>query len=1086
MVFGDELPSWVRWAIGVPLFVWCFLFIISKITDLWTEKFQPLLQPLFYDREEKRRSARRQRFADHVESEIRRLNNLEEWRDYRFAELEAEVEAEGRRRAFGLLPFVTRTRSGLRRERSLSKALESSQERLILLEGAPGSGKSVALRYVAQAMARRAMKASSTQSLIPIYINLKELARRTGATGGVLEETPTTQEELTQLRETLVQRFSEGELQTLCFDLGIDVETLPGESKVDRARELLIYLDRRGRIPELVTLVKNKRPDVAWDEILKSGATPSGRAQTGEAIDKHLIRAFVLKSLNRANDRDIEEFLEEEFDRGLREGTWLFLFDSFDELPEVLSSTEADAAIHDYADAIYDFLHGMNQCRGIVASRQFRGPGQLGWPRFRILPLSEERRLELVHKAELKPALEKELIGQLGTAVYEIRDMSSNPLFLGLLCEHVKTGNPFPENAHTVFETYIETRLTRDRERLERRFELEPGQVRVAAESLAFCMAADPGLGLSPVRERLQEATLRLGLEIGGRFETLLDALEYIKLARTETATAPGESRPFTFAHRRFQEYFATCVVLREPERVTPEQLLTNARWRETAVVMCQTQPLSVLSPLLEQARNLLAEMLDNFSGLIDVHVRKKTLPEPFSWPSGALHLLGLLQDGFGSRLVELPNDIRMSTGRLVLSASSAGTLLDRKWGLEVAGTVPQSILLLLLRKAFASKSQWLKEVAYRQTARLAEIPDDIAKSVRQSLIGLFSDGRLRHERLATHAYLSRLDKSAHFISVAQLLFWVTYIDLALHATVSIYLLAEVIRTNSFSFPGDLVLIVLLPLSHIGLRLQIHFEQLGSSLRVFLAFYIRLLACLIVLPTPSEPFSGQYWFEATSKELWLPFLFIWGPFALFSARTGQFTHPLWWPLMSIYPLIYFAWNAKESAAAIFSWLRKKWINLILLSVAGGLGFILVSFSEVIMVLCGVIQLLSILSIILIVILPWSVDWIRWRRWVRRHQVSMTVQELIELFGQYIFWIFRIRLVRTIREQGLLIVMENTEMKLEALAIYIEQTVVEAKGKSRGIRKEGTALKLMSGGGIECLDEVCMLLDQVRATRRANR
>jgi len=643
-IFGDQLPSWIPSLIAYLVLVflglvviWGLLLILSQIKKLWTEHFWPL----FYKPEEKRRNLRRQQFANHIESEIRRLNRLEDWKDHRFAELEAEVEAEGRRRAFSVFPFLQRTRSGLRRERSLSKALESSQERLILLEGEPGSGKSVALRHVAQSMAGRAMRARSTKSVIPIYINLKELGRN------------------------------------------------------------------------------------------------------GEGIDRNLIYSFVLRSLNRVNDRDVEEFLDEEFDRGLREGTWLFLFDSFDEISEVLSSTEADTAIRDYADAISDFLQGMNQCRGIVASRQFRGPGRFGWPQFRILSLSEERRLELIRKANLEPELERELMGQLGMARQEIRTMASNPMFLGLLCEHMHAGNPFPENVHSVFENYVEKRLTRDEERLQRRFKLGPAELRAAAESFAFCMAADPGLGLSPTRENLEDATERLGLWVGKRFDTLLDALEYIKLARSEVATAAGESKPFTFAHRRFQEYFATCVVLREPNRVNPRQLLTDARWRETAVAMCQTQPPRVLSPILREARSLLAEMVSSIPGLIDelleyVRASESTdhnkgskdepLHEPFPWPSGALHLLGLLQDGFGSRLEELPDDIRMNAGRLILSASMTGTLSDKKWGLEVAGIVPSPFLLGLLRSAFASKSQWLKEVAYRQVARLGEIPADIAR----------------------------------------------------------------------------------------------------------------------------------------------------------------------------------------------------------------------------------------------------------------------------------------------------------------------------------------------------------------------
>jgi hypothetical protein len=644
LIFGEEIPPGImRWlgyvlaALLSLLLIWLVLYVLSKIKKLWLEEFWSL----FYNTEEKRRSKRRQRFADHLEGEIRRLNNLEAWNDYRFTELEAEVEAEGRRRMQGF--FFPHIQSGLRRERSLSRALEASQERLILLEGDPGSGKSVALRHIAQAIAQRAMKARNTKSVIPIYINLKELER------------------------------------------------------------------------------PKKAP-----------------------IDRNLILTFILQSLNRVNDRDIEEFLEQEFDRGLEEGSWLFLFDSFDELPEVLSSTENDMTIQSYGQAIRDFLHGMNTCRGIVASRQFRGPHQLGWPRFRVLPLSEQRREELIQRANLKSDLEADIIGQLGVAEHEMRAMASNPMFLGLLCEHMRVGNPFPENVHSLFETYLEMRLTRDRERLQRRFRLDAAEVRMAAERIAFCMAAEHGLGLSPTRQGIQDATIRLGMSLGRHFDVFLDALEFIKLARSETAIAAEASKPFTFAHRRFQEYFATCVVLRAPDRVSPRQLLTDARWRETAVVLCQTQPLEVLSPLVGEVRCLLSEMthsvpesIDQLLDYVSTSSPNEVFPKPFPWPDKSLHILGLLQEGFRGRMKELPEDLRDYAGRLILSAHVTGTLFDQKLGLEIAGTTPPAVLLWLLRRAFASRSQWLREVAYRQVARLGEIPTDIARGIRLALLDL-------------------------------------------------------------------------------------------------------------------------------------------------------------------------------------------------------------------------------------------------------------------------------------------------------------------------------------------------------------
>jgi hypothetical protein len=76
------------------------------------------------------------------------------------------------------------------------------------------------------------------------------------------------QEHTTALRETLATRFSDGELRTLCFDLGIDYDDLPGQGKGDKARELVAHCGRRHKLLELVSVGRAKRPDISWPEWL--------------------------------------------------------------------------------------------------------------------------------------------------------------------------------------------------------------------------------------------------------------------------------------------------------------------------------------------------------------------------------------------------------------------------------------------------------------------------------------------------------------------------------------------------------------------------------------------------------------------------------------------------------------------------------------------------------------------------------------------------------------------------------------------------------------------------------------------------
>lgn len=947
--FDGQSPSWLdplfNWILLLIIFlvtIWALLIAISQIIKIWKEQFIPL----YYNQEQKKRRLKRQRFADYIEHEIRQLNSREEWKDYRFTELEAEVEAEGKQVGFFVLPFFQSTKRGLRREKSLSRAIELSSERLILVEGEPGSGKSVALRHVAEKLAQRSMKDKSIKSVIPLYINLKKLER---------------------------------------------------SSKVE--------------------------------------------------INRDLIESFVKQELNRVNDRDIEQFLDEEFQKGIQEGTWLFLFDSFDELPEVLSSVDADITIRNYSEAIDNFLSGFNKCRGIIASRQFRGPKHLGWPRFRILPL-ESRRWELIRKAELEPRIEKELSGRLRIAPQEIQDMSKNPMFLGILCEDMRDGSPFPDNTHSVFENYLEKRLTRDADRLQRRFTLTPAEVRTAAEKVAFCMSIDPSLGLSPSREGIRGAMDRLGFKLKENLDQYLNALEYLKLARSEAEIVAGDSQFFTFAHRRFQEYFATCVVLSDLNRINPRQLLTDGRWRETAVVIFQTQPPQVLAPILAEARYLLDEISSNIPGLINDPVgyvnrqaanKNLSAPKSFSWPPGLLPLLALLQDGFISRINELPDDIQVQAARFLLTASSEGTLADQKWSLEVAGITPQPVLLWLLRHGFASESQWLREVAYRQTSRLSQIPDDIGASIRKALVSLFARNRLHKEFFATHAHLSRLDQSSQYINTLRLLQWISRIDIVLHIGVFICLTLLLISQKN----GYLYLIAIASLFFMS-----HFTLQKLT---YLLYVDKLFSKNFTVPFQQKYttyYGSGFSLGISIYSRFIFFPLIWSVFAIFAAYTGQFNHPFWWFFLILFPFLYFIKNYKKVVLGI---LKNIWKYTLFVILNLFLVWIIDKYKNIILIPFAIIVLC-----VFIYLLPrwikttvfWVQDWIKWRKWLKMRPYPIPAQELLNLIMLYHHAEFGKRLIIIIRERNSLIATEDSEHLIKELALILENSLFLYKRKGK--------------------------------------
>lgn len=81
-----------------------------------------------------------------------------------------------------------------------------------------------------------------------------------------LRPSPSISQSPAELRPVLIQilseRFNISELKTLCFNMQIDSESLGHAAKPDMARELILYLERRNRLGELLPAIRKLRPDI--------------------------------------------------------------------------------------------------------------------------------------------------------------------------------------------------------------------------------------------------------------------------------------------------------------------------------------------------------------------------------------------------------------------------------------------------------------------------------------------------------------------------------------------------------------------------------------------------------------------------------------------------------------------------------------------------------------------------------------------------------------------------------------------------------------------------------------------------------
>lgn len=73
-----------------------------------------------------------------------------------------------------------------------------------------------------------------------------------------------------EFRNAVDTSFNIEEFRTICFDLGIDYDSLRGEGKTAKVRELLLLCVQQGRLPELIDLLSKERPGIEWKTINKT------------------------------------------------------------------------------------------------------------------------------------------------------------------------------------------------------------------------------------------------------------------------------------------------------------------------------------------------------------------------------------------------------------------------------------------------------------------------------------------------------------------------------------------------------------------------------------------------------------------------------------------------------------------------------------------------------------------------------------------------------------------------------------------------------------------------------------------------
>lgn len=402
-----------------------------------------------------------------LSDELRSIDIQTNWSSQYFTPLDAEVE-------------VIKGNSRKKKIMDLLLAIRKSEDRLFLVLGDPGSGKSVSLRKLCLDLSKETKKTEK----IPIYVNLKEWQ----IDGPWDRENPPTTNDLMQF--------------------------------------VLSNLGKR---------------DV-----------------------------FISKFFNRRiGDQTY-------FERLYLTGHLFFVFDSFDEIPPVLNEDENSWLIRELSKVIFTFLKGTrgNSSQGILASRLFRRPTQefQCTTTLEIRPFSEKK---IIRTFERNGKISNIIIRDFFTNCSHLVPIARNPFTATLISEYIDFNNgSLPQTHAELFENYLNQLLDNCKDQIKKK-KISKEQIISFAKEIATLMYN------SIQGWEIETQALR---NINPNADKYIDILKFARIGRGNT----GDEGIFSFAHRRFAEYFMAKNMLDNNKEIDLRAIPKDSQLRDALVLYCE------------------------------------------------------------------------------------------------------------------------------------------------------------------------------------------------------------------------------------------------------------------------------------------------------------------------------------------------------------------------------------------------------------------------------------------------------------------------------------------------------------------
>ncbi|MDZ7324483.1 NACHT domain-containing protein [Kosakonia sacchari] len=454
------------------------------------------------------------------------------------------------------------------------------------------------------------------------------------------------------------------------------------------------------------------------------------------------LESFVIKNLIRRGDVFTKDFVDAYFRKLWRSGRLFFIFDSFDEISELLDANEDSDVINSLSDVISRFIASHPASRGVLSSRVFRQPTRafLAEKVLEIRPLSEAGISEALSRY---PQFTGQVRSELFSHRQDLMPLARNPFIMALLGEWIAVNEQLPANQAEIYKNYIGRRLALCRTRLDKVGITIQEVVDVSIE-IAWFVFHSPTYGLeAPVKVISDHFK-------SDKVDAVLEVLSYARIARVTT----GDEKSFAFVHRRFLEYFVTTRFLQTPEVVPDDHIPTDSRGRDALVLYAQ---LCSENEAQRLANLCWREIQQHFA---NSHTRIR-----------AIHCLRFLIDAFGSRRdVILPFEAALSD--FVMEHVKTGdSIILAKICLEATGILSESRAAPILAVAIVGPDGWLRETAFRACRHLPKMEAGLEEGIKKYVLGI-PDVHFWGSRKNILLSLSLSDALSGVYRVARLRLW--------------------------------------------------------------------------------------------------------------------------------------------------------------------------------------------------------------------------------------------------------------------------------------------------------------------------